>query len=54
MVDDGIILGLLAFWFLLKSSKPISHIFFLGLFSVVLSAMLDRCFSQWASALPAS
>lgn len=42
----------LAFWFLLQSSKPISYIFFLGLFSIVLSAMLDIPISFLARRMP--
>jgi predicted PurR-regulated permease PerM len=44
--------SILAFWFLLKSSKPISHIFFLGLFSIVLSAILDIPISFLAKRMP--
>jgi len=50
--------GFLAAWAILRRSQPLSHVFFLGLFSIVLAAMLDlgvsfleRWMPRWAGTL---
>jgi predicted PurR-regulated permease PerM len=50
--------GFLAAWAILRRSQPLSHVFFLGLFSLVLAAMLDlgvsfleRWMPRWAGTL---
>lgn len=47
-----IVLGFLAAWLLLRKSSPISHVFFLGFFSIVIAAMMDLPVSWLSRRLP--